>query len=739
MPTTAVQGTHRMSSSPERQSAPEGTVVLDVPARVLIVDDDPVIRAMLRETLESSGHQVAEAGDGLQALDEFTRQRPEIVLMDVAMPTLDGISACQQLRRLETGKMTPVLMVTGLEDTDSINAAYQAGATDFISKPINWPVLAQRVRYMLRASRTVRALEVSESRNRAMLETIPDTICLLRADGHIISVPGHGNEEDIWPPRRAVGKHLQDLVPVDIGREISAKLDATLHTGSMQTLEFNAGDKTRPCWREIRLVQYGDNNVLAMASDITERVTASATVHRLAYYDALTGLPNRANFLRRLNRAITVAAENDSQLALLFIDLDFFKRINDNFGHSAGDVVLRAAAGRLAGCVRTTERSDAEETDEQTVLARVGGDEFVILASNVADEDEVERLAERVREALANSFAYQGREFVVTPSLGIAVYPRDGTDAETLLKNADTAMYQAKSGGRNTHRFYSETMSLRSMERLDLELHLRRAVENGDLVLHYQPKVDIQRMRVTGAEALLRWTHPERGPISPEKFIPLAEETGLIGPITDWVLQRACEQALEWSQVCRRQLAIAVNISSNHFTFGNLTNDVWSALCASNLPADRLELEITENLFLKDVATVRDTLGELREMGVSLAVDDFGTGYSSLAYLKRLNLDTLKVDRSFVKDVTTDADDRAICAAIVAIGHNLGLKVIAEGVETEEHLAAMREFGCDLAQGFLFSKAIPAEQIPDFVTAIESPDGPDGRQSGNNARRRTAS
>jgi EAL domain-containing protein (putative c-di-GMP-specific phosphodiesterase class I) len=361
--------------------------------------------------------------------------------------------------------------------------------------------------------------------------------------------------------------------------------------------------------------------------------------------------------------------------------------------------------------------SPADDPEQSQTLARVGGDEFVILARGIRDKHDAERVGIRVHEALRSPFSHLGREFVVTPSIGIALYPQDGGDAEALMKNADTAMYEAKTAGRNTHRFYSQSMSLRSMERLDLELKLRKAVEHGDLQLYYQPKVDLHGRGVVGVEALLRWEHPDEGFISPERFVPLAEETGLIAPISEWVVTQACEQVRAWSTAGLDPLTVAINVSSQLFGFGNLATMIWGAICNSGIDAASLELEITESLLLRDLNQNHETLRAIQELGVALAVDDFGTGYSSLSYLKRLNVDALKIDRSFINDINVDADDRAICSAVVAMGHSLGLKVIAEGVETTEQLAAVCQLGCDEVQGFLFSRPVPAGEIPAIVAS----------------------
>ena len=437
-----------------------------------------------------------------------------------------------------------------------------------------------------------------------------------------------------------------------------------------------------------------------------------------AYYDTLTGLANRQLFIRDLRRAIRACERRKTRVAVLFVDLDRFKRINDTLGHAVGDALLQSVARRLETCVRPADvvaRSGPAEDQGQVRLARLGGDEFVILLTDIAGSAEAAAVATRVRHALAEPFSSDGHQFVVTPSIGIALYPDDGSEIEDLLVKADMAMYEAKDQGRNRHAFFSQSMSGRSLDRLDLEQDLRRAIATGEFALHYQPKVDAVTGSIDSVEALLRWRHAERGWISPGLFIPLAEETGMMLALGDWVINEACRQIRDWSTRGLEQLSVAVNVSTLQFSREDFVESILAAVRSNGVNPQRLELEITESLLMRNIEEVTDSLRRLRNAGLKISIDDFGTGYSSLGYLNQFPVDTLKIDRSFVKDLHLSSDDAAICAAIIAMARELNLTTVAEGVELVEQLEFLQKQGCNLIQGFLFSKPLPAAELEELV------------------------
>jgi diguanylate cyclase (GGDEF)-like protein len=677
--------------------------------RVLVADDDALLRDIAAATLEAAGFMVQTAASGDAAVAACARQMPDIVLLDVEMPDGDGYQACTNIRTLPGGFDVPIVMVTGLDDPASINLAYDAGATDFVVKPINWALLRHRIRYVLRGARTIEALRLSEQKNSALLKAVPDGLFLVNAAGAIshcfsplAGLPG-------MQTHAAGALHLNELLPQGALARAMQCLEATLR-GTPTAFEFSRLDsQDAPRHFECRYLPNAGGQVLAIVRDITQRKQTEAHIHRLAYFDALTGLPNREWIREFLATSLAEAAERQRRVALLFVDLDQFKRINDTLGHETGDALLRQVAERLTAALAGPGAGRQ--------LARVGGDEFIVVLTADPAEADAEHVAQRIQAALAAPFVQGGYEFVVTPSIGIALFPQHGSDAQTLLKNADGAMYEAKASGRNQFRMFTSAFNARALKRLSLEMELRRAFESQQLQVYYQPQYDTHKLCVAGAEALLRWFHPQRGQICTSDFIAVAEETGLIAEIGRWTLQQVCRDLRQWRAAGLSVPAIAVNVSGRDFLRQDVLLRLSQVVEAAHLPASLFELELTEGVLMQDVEGGQRSLQALKEFGFALAVDDFGTGYCSLNYLKRFPLDTLKIDRAFVNELTVDADDAAIVRAIIALGHNLSLKLVAEGVETPEQLQFLRTAGCDLVQGFLMSQAIPADAFSTLLSA----------------------
>lgn len=432
-------------------------------------------------------------------------------------------------------------------------------------------------------------------------------------------------------------------------------------------------------------------------------------LHYLAHHDLLTDLPNRALFIDRLTQALSHVHRRNRALAILFIDLDRFKVINDTLGHDIGDRLLQDLAERLRSCLR-----------EGDTVARFGGDEFTVLLEDVADTTDVSPIASKILDILSNPFTVGGRELFITASIGISVFPGDGQNAHTLLKNADTAMYRAKEHGRNSYQFYSAEMSTRALERLTMETDLRRALAREEFLLHYQPQFDLENGSIIGVEALIRWNHPDLGLISPDDFIPLLEETGLILPVGEWVLRTACAQNKAWQDAGLTPISVSVNLSGRQVDSPDLIEQVRSIITETKLDPSYLELEITESMIMGDTEATNKTLKHISEMGITFAIDDFGTGYSALSYLRHFPINTIKIDRSFVRDITTDPDGAAIVTTIIAMARNLRLGIIAEGVETEQQSAFLSSHGCTRVQGYLFSRPLPAEEIAELLQQLSS-------------------
>lgn len=686
-----------------------------------IVDDDFNTRLLMRETLEQAGFAVEEAENGAEAVSKFCSLMPDVVIMDVVMPEMDGFTACERLKAASGGDRIPILMMTGLDDVESINRAYEAGATDFITKPVNWAVLGHRLRYILRASSAFDRLRESEARNRAFVNAIPDMLFRVGRDGVCLDYAAAKGDGLIADAAGFVGKRLDEFSP-GLAQRAMHYVHRTLESGEIQVFEYELSQNGTRRFLEGRVVVSGEDEVLTIVRDFTERKTAEERIHLLAYYDSLTGLPNRLFFKERLEHALNHARRHKKQLAVLFVDLDRFKRINDTLGHSVGDKLLKGFAEKLEWCIRDTDSVTRTPPAEFSgTISRLGGDEFIVLLTEIRNEIDVAKIAKRVLNELSQPFALDSYEVFVTASIGIAVYPADGTDCDTLLKNADTAMYHAKDQGRNNFQFYTESMNASAFERLILESSLRRALEKEEFRLYFQPQLDMARNVITGVEALIRWNHPELGVVSPGEFIPIAEEAGLIIPIGEWVLRTACRQIKSWAGAGMPPMTVAVNISSRQFRQQSLLSTVAEAVKELGPEAGLLKLELTESTIMQGVEETVDILREFKSMGLGVLIDDFGTGYSSLSYLKRFPLDALKIDRSFVKDVTHDPDDANITKAIIALSHSLNLRVIAEGVETKEQFEFLKENGCDEMQGYLFSKPLPADELEKFVSAFSWP------------------
>ena len=696
LPTSAAAGIPQAAEQPRR--------------RVLIIDDDPVFSLLASEALQQAHFDTRIASDPQQAMQAFEDFSPDLTLLDVNLPGGNGFEICATLRSLASGRDVPIVMVTGHNDTESIARAYDAGATDFIHKPVLWPTLPHRVGFMLRALDNLHALRDSELRNRALLQALPDTIFMVDAHGVLVEhIAGHERNYG----RKLVGKSLEDVFPAEVARAARAALvdKATVEPAA---IEFKVRQGTRRRWFEARLRPQPDGPLLIVIRDTTERREAKARIEHLAFYDSLTRLPNRQLFLREANRALRGQAPTEQLAALLYLDLDRFKRINDNLGHSVGDALLQEVARRLLQDVAPAAAAlggAGASAPQRHRVARFGGDEFALLLTGLADEQQAAAAADLIRGALAEPFHCDGHRFVITPSIGIALYPRDASDIEDLLVKADMAMYQAKDRGRNAHAFYGQTMAVRSLGRLELETELQRAIEGEALRLHYQPKLDLTSGRVIGVEALLRWPHAERGWVAPDTFIPVAEETGLIFAIGDWVVDQACRQLAAWGRAGLGHLSVAVNVSVQQFLRGDFVASVLRRLELHGVAPERLELEITESLLMKNLEDATAAMRRLRAAGIALSIDDFGTGYSSLGYLRQLPVNALKIDRSFVKDLPDNDDASAICAAIIAMARELNLKVIAEGVESAAQLEFLRRHRCDLAQGYHIGRPVPAAEL----------------------------
>lgn len=679
---------------------------------VLIVDDDDVMRMLQQETLAQSGFEVRLAADGETALAMLDEAPPDLVLLDVDLPGVDGFEVCRRIRQRWDGTEVPVVMVTAMDDLDSINRAYESGASDFVSKPINWPMLGYRARYVLRSGQAARKLRDLEEKQAAIVRAMPDMIFLLDRDGIFLDYKEGHNTMPFAAPEHFLGHHVTEILPVDVGQQLMHGIEHALEKGDVQSIIYRLSMAEGVHDYEARIVSSGPDKVVAVVRDITLQRLNEERIRRLAYFDSLTGMPNRQHFMERLDEELQRASQRGQQLALLFFDLDGFKRVNDTLGHSAGDSLLQLVAERLKERLRAGDTFLRPAPDELGLsFARLGGDEFTIVLPDIKDSQVANLIAQRVQSVLQQSFRIGEEEITVSASIGISIFPEDGGDAATLLKHADTAMYHAKEQGRNNWQMYNKTLTTQARLRLGLENDIRKALERGEFRLVYQPQFLAQDGSIVGMEALIRWQHPERGVASPADFIPVAEESGLIVPMGEWVIRTACQNVQAWQQRGVATPRVAVNVSARQVQAPDFVGTVIAIIAETGISAELLELELTESILMNSEARRLEGLHQLRALGVQFSIDDFGTGYSSLAYVKRFPIGMLKIDQSFVRGLPESVDDAGITTAIIAMARSLGLEVIAEGVETSEQCAFLKKAECAKLQGYLFSPPVSPDEM----------------------------
>ncbi len=689
------------TASPSNVSA---SAQCDTGERILLVDDDPGFLMIASEALEGAGYCVQQAANGADALAIAQHASPDLVLLDAVMEDMDGFDVCRQMRQISALRNTPVLMVTGLDDVDSVQRAFRSGATEFVTKPVNFPILFHRIRFQLRSAKNDRALrknqeQLAEAQRVAGLgcwrwDTENDELSLsdnlkimlgltdIRNSFTLADYLSHVHPEDRGAVKESVVEtlHLKTTTPIDYRFLVANDSELLVH----QVVEPSAESS---------------NLLLGTVQDITAQRVAQQQIRQLAYYDELTGLASRAYFHKHLEDYIKTVHRRGERFALLYLDLDGFKDVNDSLGHDSGDQLLKIVGQRLYNVLR-----------EGDFVARLSGDEFSILVDDVNDQHAAADVADRCLSVINEPVDLGLQRIQPRASIGIAYYPDDGKELRELLKAADSAMYAAKEEGKHRYAFYRPELTVQAEHRLQIEHDLRIAIERGELELYYQPQIDTLSGRMSGVEAVARWHHPSKGSIPPLEFINVAERIGQINLLGKWALKSACEQAVAWQRTGVPSFQMAVNISPGHFQDPQLIDTVDQVLRETGWLAENLVLEVTESV----VQTSGQNLGvfrRLRKMGVKIAIDDFGTGYSSLASLKYLPITCLKIDRVFVKDMLKDADSSVLLGAIIGVAHALGHCVVAEGVELEEQAIALSGVGCDTLQGYLFGEAVPAEEI----------------------------
>jgi diguanylate cyclase (GGDEF)-like protein/PAS domain S-box-containing protein len=682
--------------------------------RLLLVEDNPGDARLLREMFNERGVSAATELTHVETLGaaekHLSEREVDIILLDLGLPDAQGLAA---LRRTKAAAPRVALVVlTGLDDESLAAQALQEGAQDYLIKgQIEARGLLRALRYAIERKIMEEALFVEKERAQVTLGCIGEAVVCTDIAGKITFLNVAAEQLTGWSLDEAAGRPMVEIFRTrDSSGEDTAETTAAvailriraMHMPSSCMLIRRDGVEV-PIEESIAPIHNREGQaigaVIVFRDVSAARATALQIVHS-AQHDFLTGLPNRVLLNDRIEQAILMAKRNSAQIALLFMDLDGFKHINDSLGHPVGDMLLQSVSQRLVSCVRGAD-----------TVSRQGGDEFIVLLSEVQHSEVASVMATRILKAVATTHSVDKHDLHITTSIGVSSYPDDGLNAETLIKNADTAMYQAKENGRQCFRFFKPAMNARAVERQSIEESLRRALQRQEFTLHYQPKICLRTGAIVGAEALIRWTHPKRGSLSPAQFIPIAEDCGLILPIGRWVLREACEQARAWVEEGQRPITMAVNVSAMEFGDDAFLDGLFTVLEETGLESTALELELTESVLIKRVESTAGILRTLRQRGVRVAVDDFGTGYSSLSYLRKLPIDSLKVDQSFVRQITTGGDDVAIVTAVINMARSLKLKVIAEGVETRTELEFLKAHHCDEAQGYYFSKPVPARQF----------------------------
>jgi diguanylate cyclase (GGDEF)-like protein/PAS domain S-box-containing protein len=687
--------------------------------KLLLLEDDAADARLIRGAIADARggpfcvEWVRKLSEGL---DRLRKESMVAVFADLFLPDSKGIETLDKLIRV--APQVPIVVLCGVDDEEIALQGVQRGARDYLLKGyLDSYSFSRALQNLIERKAIEDALFVEKERAQVTLDSIGDAVLSTDISGDVTYMNLVAESMTGWSREDAIGKRLDEVFHIVDGvtrKTCQSPMDLAIRQNRTVGLAANSilirSDGTESAIEDsaapIHDRQGKVTGAVIVFHDVSAAKAMTVQMSELAQFDVLTGLPNRGHLNDRIGQAITAAHRRSGKFAVLFLDLDHFKHINDSLGHPIGDKLLQSVAKRMASCVR-----------ESDTISRQGGDEFIVLLSEIADAKNAALCAQKLLTMLRapNFIGHHGLE--ISASIGISIYPDDGLDPETLIKTADTAMFQAKEHGRNNYKFFEREMNVRAVERQSIEEDLRGALERQEFVLEYQPKIDLQTGAITGAEALIRWLHPQRGLISPLMFVPVAEESGMILPIGMWVRREACMQARAWQEAGLPQLPVAVNISVVEFRDQNFLESIRAILKETRLEAHCLELELTESVLMQHAETTTVVLQQLKAMGVQLAVDDFGTGYSSLSYLRRFPIDALKIDRSFVREITSNPDDATIVSAVISMGRSLKQRVIAEGVETREQLAFLQNQHCAEGQGYYFSRPVPPQQ---FVKLLET-------------------
>lgn len=684
--------------------------------QALLVVSDRETMNLARSAVESGGYEAIPCVEGEQARSILCQMTPAIVIVDAGDGIKESLALCRSLRKTANCDYIPMILLLD-DDSDEVrSSAYDARVTTVFAKPVDGDAFLQHIESLGDTGRTLSGVRALRTPKAEMFKAFPDAFFIAGNDGLLRQYIGGGEQDEVLCPADIEGQMIEDVWPEDVAGEAMRGIRRVLKSRDGHNFDFELSNDKATHQYEARLLVQGRDRVLLIIRNLAGGKPTVGAGRDRDVSDTLTGLTARGVFMSHFDSLVADASLRERGIATLCIDIDRFTQINETLGRAVGDAVLQVTAKRIERCLRSSDQLARIDDSSNTSLSRISGDEFVLVLADIESRDDVSTVAARVQDAFSEPVAFEDHKLQISPSIGISMYPLDGSTAEELLKNARVALDEAKNLSTNGREFYSNTMKFRSLKRFDVKEELRWAIDNEQLELRYLPRIDLGSGHVAGLEALLRWVHPLRGTVPLSEVIPLAEATGLIFPIGEWVLNTACRQARAWQKKKLEVPPVSVNLSQKEFTREDLADVVSLALKNSGLAPEFLELELTEGMLMRNrqAATV---LRDLDKIGIGLVVDDFGQGHSSVVHLTEYPIKAIKIDRDFVEGVREPGKEQSICSAIIAMSRELGLSVIAEGVESELQVQFLRERGCDAVQGFLYTEPLKAGDVPPFLGA----------------------